>query len=138
MVWRALLSQHPHDSNQLGFPVTVSLLSKKCLSSYPEALEIREKWVMSRKNYSTTSVIANPTVSWRLDALPLQWLEIHETWYCFLRPGQGKYGKKNHKDLHGIRIRKKMVRKGHKNGKKCSRSDILGRSGHLDISYFSS
>lgn len=85
-------------------------------------------FVTGRKTYRITSILANLTVVWRLNYRPLQWPEICEQWHFLFRPEQRKSRQNNHKDFHGLRIRKRMVREGRRNSKKCSRFDILGRS----------
>lgn len=85
-------------------------------------------FVTGRKTYRITSILANLTVVWRLNYRPLQWPEICEQWHYLFRPEQRKSRQNNHKDFHGLRIRKRMVREGRRNSKKCSRFDILGRS----------
>ena len=74
----------------------------------------------SGKNYSITSIMTNPTVRWRLDSLLGNGLKYVNSGIIFSGQGKAKGGQKKHKDLHGIRIRKRMVRGGRRNGKKHS------------------
>ena len=117
MVWTAVLSQDSHDTEQLESneprndpkegntflnQLACLCISCNCFSTSPEvfiqraclrkseALEIREMFVMGRKNYRITSILTNSTVSWRLKCLPLQWPELCEQWHYLFRPEQGK------------------------------------------------
>ena len=120
-----------------------SCISCNCVSTSPElfiqwscsrkteALKIREKFVTGRKNYRISSIVANPIASCRLDYPPSRWPEICELWHYLFSQSKEKDGQKNQKDLHSIRIWKRMVREGSKKEKKhswFSWSHILGGS----------
>lgn len=67
--------------------------------------------MVGRKNYRISSMVANSTVSRRLDEPSFEWPETGA--HGIIIPGQtnAKDGQKNHKDLCGVTIRKRMVRK---------------------------
>lgn len=91
-----------------------------------EVLEIRETFVTGRKSYRITSIKANPTVS--LSSFTVAW----DMWTVnFAGQSKEEDGQKNHKELHDVRIKKRMVRKGRRNGRKRAWSpwsDVLGGS----------
>ena len=102
-----------------------------------EALEISEKFVMDR--------ITGSPASWQIQQSFGSWITSSCSGLRYVNngiifPGQSKTKgeQKNHKDLHAVRIRKRMVREGQRNGKKCSWSNNLGESSLPHISYFSS
>lgn len=63
---------------------------------------------------------ANPIVIWKSDCLLCNGLRYVNNGIIF--PGQGKEkgGQENHKDLHGVKVRKRMDRERRRNGKKCA------------------
>lgn len=61
--------------------------------------------------------MGNPTVFWRSDDLSLgSGLRQVNNGTIFAGQGQEKGGQKDHADLHGVRIRGRMVREGRGNG----------------------
>lgn len=64
--------------------------------------------ICDRQNNRITNIMATPTVVPRLDYLP----PLTCSHICITSPGQskGKGRQKNHKDIHGIRTRKKTER----------------------------
>jgi len=61
--------------------------------------------------------MGHPTVFWRLDYLSLcSGLRRVNNGIIFAGQGQEKGGQKDHEDLHGVRIRGRMVREGRGNG----------------------
>lgn len=79
-------------------------------------------------NYRITGNMANPTVVWRLDNTLCSGRIYVSNGIIFSGQIKAKSGQKSYKDLYSIRIRKIMLRKERKNGKKNSLFNIWGGS----------
>lgn len=67
---------------------------------------------MDRKNYQIISIIANPTVSWRLNYPLYNALRYANNGIIFPGQRKAKGEQNNGKDLCDARIRKRMAKEG--------------------------
>lgn len=80
------------------------------------------------QNHRKTSIVTNPTDIWRLDYPTCNALRYINSGIVFSGQSKAKGGQKNHKGIHGVRIREWMVREERRNEKKYFWSDIKGGS----------
>lgn len=77
-----------------------------------------ESEVCDKQNYRTTTIMALPTITWRLDYPPTHSCNsLRYVNNAIIFPQQSKKKRWKKKDLCGIRIRKRMVREEKRKGK---------------------